>query len=326
MESSKNGHFSFVRFSREDLRVKTAVREGETKIGEEISCEAIPGSRFVVLGICEDTGPQANKGNAGAKEAFNSFLPRFLSVQSNVFLNGRHIVVPGYIRQNSNFTEVDPQEIVAELDEFVVDMLKPFLDQNLVPLIIGGGHNNAYPILKAFSEKLQKKLAVVNCDAHADFRACDYRHSGNPFSYAHKEGYIAKYAMLGLHQSYNNQYIIDELSRHRFLMTWFDQQFSGNQKFESGFEAVLDYFMSDPFGVELDMDAIAYMPSSAVSPSGITLQEARRYVSFFGARKTTLYLHLPEAAPATESETALVGKALAYLVCDFIKSRQEVSR
>ena len=317
MERSKNGHFSFVRFTEQELRSKTAVRAGETKLGQEVKTEVNENSAFVILGICEDLGPQANGGNPGAQMAFGSFLMKFLSVQSNAFLSGTAIVLPGYIRQNKTFEEFEEAEqrlIIAELDDFVVEVLAPYLGKNLTPLIIGGGHNNAYPILKAFSEKLGRGLAVVNCDAHADLRACDYRHSGNPFSYAHRDKYLEKYAMLGLHESYNNQYIIGQIKANNFLCTWFDQQLAAGHKFESGFEPVLDYFMNDPFGLELDMDSIAYMPSSALSPSGITLAEARRYVSFFAAHKEALYLHLPEAAPATEVERTLVGKALAYLV------------
>ncbi|MCE3296154.1 MAG: Arginase/agmatinase/formiminoglutamase [Crocinitomicaceae bacterium] len=324
MESSKNGNFSFVRFSRGDLLAKTAVRDGETKIGQEISCEATAESAFVVLGICEDIGPQANKGNAGANAAFESFLPKFLSVQSNSFLSGKNLVLPGYIVQNKPFAELNVREVITELDDFVVAILEPFVGKSLTPVIIGGGHNNAYPILKSFSEKLRRKITAVNCDAHADFRACDFRHSGNPFSFAHRDGYLGKYAMLGLHESYNNQYIIDEIEKHYFYCTWYDQLLDGEQNFDSAFEDVRIYIQDDPFGVELDMDSIAYMPSSALSPSGITLLEARRYVSFFAGLKNALYLHLPEAAPATDSEKTLVGKALAYLVCDFIKGRQKV--
>lgn len=322
MENSKNGNFSFVRFSEQDLREKTAIREGEIKLGQEVRVDVSAESTFVVLGICEDLGPQANGGNPGAVAAFGSFLPKFLSVQSNCFLQGNRLVVPGYIVQNKSFSELDSREIIAELDDFVVAVLAPYLEQKLTPLIIGGGHNNAYPILKAFSENLQRKLAVVNCDAHADLRMCDFRHSGNPFSWAFKDGYLDKYAVLGLHQSYNNQYIIDFISENKFLCSWFDRYLLSGQKFESDFEMVQDYILSQPFGLELDMDSIAYMPSSALSPSGITLTDARGYVSVFAAIKNCLYLHLPEAAPSTESEKALVGKALAYLVCDFLKNKK----
>lgn len=322
MKSSK-GRFSFVSFSPRELTDQTAIREGERKIGEELSVLPLKESRFVVLGICEDSGPQANGGNPGAAGSFHAFLPKFLSVQSNDFLSGKTLVVPGYIRQETGYDPALREEIISELDTFVTEVLRPYIEQQLIPVIIGGGHNNAYPLLKAFSLQLKQKIAVVNCDAHADLRACDFRHSGNPFSFAFRDGYIDKYAVLGLHQSYNNQYIIDQIREHGFFCTWFDDLLPAGGAIDSDFGAVTGYLSGSPYGLELDMDAIEYMPSSALSPSGITLSDARKYVSFFASGRKALYLHLPEAAPGNERERLLTGKALAYLVCDFIKNRQK---
>ena len=75
-----------------------------------------------------------------------------------------------------------------------------------------------------------------------------------------------------------------------------------------------------PCGIELDMDAIRLMPSSAISPSGFSLEQGRHYVRKCVKSLKTAYLHLPEAAPQTEHEARLVGKALTYLVTDFIKA------
>ena len=67
------------------------------------------------------------------------------------------------------------------------------------------------------------------------------------------------------------------------------------------------------------MDAIAYMPSSAFSPSGWTLDQVRNYLIFAAQNSEKLaYLHLPEASPKNELDEKIVGKALAYLVRDFI--------
>ena len=85
-------------------------------------------------------------------------------------------------------------------------------------------------------------------------------------------------------------------------------------------EDVLRQISDVSLGVELDMDAIIDMPSSAFTPSGFSLEEARKYVIKCAKSKKAAYLHLPEAAPKNEREEAIVGKALAYLVSDFIKS------
>ena len=51
-------------------------------------------------------------------------------------------------------------------------------------------------------------------------------------------------------------------------------------------------------GIEIDMDAIAYMPSSAFSPSGWSLDQIRTLLLKLGHIKPQIaYLNLTEAAP-----------------------------
>ena len=94
--------------------------------------------------------------------------------------------------------------------------------------------------------------------------------------------------------------------------------------FKEDLKTFFQYITDNKFGVELDLDAIAYMPSSAFSPSGMSVEEARTYILQMAKSGNVRYLHLPEAAPKTEKEDAIVGKTLAYLVSDFIKSNQSV--
>ncbi|MBM3186102.1 MAG: arginase, partial [Bacteroidetes bacterium] len=72
-------------------------------------------------------------------------------------------------------------------------------------------------------------------------------------------------------------------------------------------------------GIEIDMDCIANMPSSAFSPSGWSLDQVRTYLMHIIPKIEQLaYVHLPEAAPKDELENRLVGKALTYLVRDIV--------
>ena len=69
-------------------------------------------------------------------------------------------------------------------------LLKIIIKAKKIPIIVGGGHNNAYGIIKGSALALNKKINVLNIDAHADFRPLEGRHSGNGFSYAFHEGFI----------------------------------------------------------------------------------------------------------------------------------------
>jgi formiminoglutamase len=322
--NSVNNNFSFVSTTRDSILSCVSVREGEVKIGEKFSVfcdlDSFKG-KYVVLGVSEDVGPRANLGLSGSDAGYACFLKRFLNMQSNSFLSGEEVLLLGEVIVNAEITELDDlRNGVAELDDLLVSLLVPIYKKGLIPILIGGGHNNAYPLIKACSMVQNKAMDVVNCDPHADFRALEGRHSGNSFSCAMEEGWLANYTVLGLHQQYNSQSMLDRMSDKECYVTFFEEYLTGQRDFMMDVDGVLRQVADVFLGVELDMDAIMGMPSSAFTPSGFTLEEARRYVIKCAKSKKAAYLHLPEAAPKNEREEAIVGKALAYLVSDFIKS------
>lgn len=325
MNQSRAHNFNLSIFSKEDITQFVAKREGEIKLGEEVKVlqeEIDITVQYVILGVEEDLGPQLNGGRAGAKNSYVPFLKRFLSMQSNDFLKGNQVVCLGSVKPLKALKELNPKTIIDELDDFLVSILTPYVQKGIIPIIIGGGHNNAYPAIKSSFLAKNKSINVVNLDAHADLRACDVRHSGNPFSWAIKDGFISHYHVLGLHQSYNNHYIINQLKANQCYHTWFDDYVDHPKKYREDVQALAKSLRNQTVGIELDLDAIAYMPSSALSPTGFTTEEARFYVREFAKNKEVCYLHLPEGAPQNEEEALVVGKTLAYLVSDFIKSHQ----
>ena len=75
-------------------------------------------------------------------------------------------------------------------------------------------------------------------------------------------------------------------------------------------------------GVELDLDSVSNVLCSAGTPSGITINDARQYISMAGSTVNAAYLHICEgAAQLTDGRVdASVGKLISYLVSDFIKA------
>ena len=63
------------------------------------------------------------------------------------------------------------------------------------------------------------------------------------------------------------------------------------------------------------------MGSSAITPSGFNLSEARRFVSYFSKNEKARYLHLCEGSPSAGLYPNQVSKALAYLISDAVCSR-----
>lgn len=322
--------FYFEYFNSENLSQLFSVREGEEKLGQKVRVNSTPidlNGKFVIIGVAEDIGPRANLGFAGAEAGFNAFITRFLNVQSNRFLNGSDIVVYGVVRCSETFSISDDlvelRNTVEHLDLLLEEVLQVVFSSGGIPIVIGGGHNNAYPIIKAYSHVNQKKIDVLNIDPHADFRKLEGRHSGNSFSYAMQEGYLGKYTVLGLHQSYNSESMLQDLEKNGVDFTFFEDYIDDKEVFYSD----LFKFEDKQIGLEIDMDTIKQMPSSAYTPSGFSVEEIRRALRFLANSSKVVYLHLPEAAPQNEREATFVGKVITYLVTDFIKkySKTKVS-
>lgn len=332
-----------------EIRLLTKTRKGETKIGEcvhslsnfdllQLTKLKKKGAQFCLLGISECIGVLGNLGNPGAEHAWPAFLQAFLNVQSNRFLSGSDFIIAGEVEvedlqlqameadENSDYFLQKMHVLCETLDTRVAPVIETIIQAGLIPIVIGGGHNNAYPILKGVSEglTLTKGVHCINLDAHADFRSLEGRHSGNGFSYAKQAGFLNKYFVFGLHQSYNSEYLLSALDttdnvQYHFLeeLNYLDQDFS----------KAIEYVFDDnvPCGIELDMDSIRMMPSSAMSPTGFSLEQARQFVRRSATALKVAYLHLPEAAPVTQEDANRVGKALAYLVTDFVKAQIQKS-
>ena len=314
-------------FKKSDLDALTNLRQGETKLGQSIvagtDCldETVA---YVVIGVKESIGPVANGGNVGAEHAFDSFLSSFLNIQDNMYFGNASIGLYGTVKvKQIGVNQTELMQNVAELDEYLVNLIIPFFEKGKKVILIGGGHNNAYPLMKALHQIEKKSIAVLNLDPHADFRILEGRHSGNSFSYALNEGILSNYGVLGLHQNYNSAEMLGCMHENEVHFTFFEQYIDKERDFISDINTMLSWMKKIPLGVELDMDAIAYMPSSAKTPSGFNLNDARYYVRRCAKQREVCYLHLPEAAPVTEVEAKMVGKALAYLVSDFIKVNQQ---
>jgi formiminoglutamase len=305
------------------IKANTTLRSGETRLGQQVKeCSNLEGCKYVILGIEESVGPLLNLGLLGAEKGYNSFLPRFLNLQSNRFIDGTSILLAGSIQVNPSSSNQHPR--VEELDELVTETLLPFLSKGMIPVVIGGGHNNALPIIRAFHEWSGASLGIINMDPHGDCRATDLRHSGNSFSFGLEEKIIHYYSLIGLHPQYNNSFILDFLNRKECGYSLFDDYLVGKRDLLTDVYSEKSHLESlGNYGIELDMDAITGMPSSAFTPSGFSLNEARMYVKTLANSSNCAYLHLPEGAPSNEHENKIVGKALAYLVWDFIHEHQK---
>ena len=87
----------------------------------------------------------------------------------------------------------------------------------------------------------------------------------------------------------------------------------------------IGFVKNEVCGVEIDLDAITNVPSSAKTSSGISPVQARQYTYQCGKQLNALYLHIAEGAPILSHIKAdnKTGKLIAYLISDFIKGMMD---
>jgi formiminoglutamase len=321
-------------FTSEDIKKHTSPRVGEVKFGERIttisSIEALKEStsKYSIFGIPEDIGVRANSGKGGTKDAFNLFLPAFLNIQVNQFNSPEDVILLGelnckdWLLKASHIENNDPNlaaklhDILIEIDAEVSHLVKTIVSSGKTPIIIGGGHNNAYGNIKGTSEALSNAINVLNIDAHTDLRKKNFRHSGNGFSTALQKGYLNFYHIFGLHKNYTPDYIFKEMSSSKFIDYTLFEDVLDNTKAVQSYKEALNQISKSSFGLEIDCDAISGFPSSAQTPTGFSLETLRQCIVETTMFDTCRYLHICEAKP---SEFYPTGKAISYMVSDFIR-------
>ena len=334
----------FHTYSASQIASLTNSRPGETKLGDTIrfwdsatsQADTIAyTSPYCLLGIAEDMGVRANFGLAGTGGFWNAALPALLNVQQANDLQGPDFTIAGYFDFDSEFPESEsmsiPQlrEAVAVIDEAAAAVAQRILKAGMMPIVIGGGHNNAYPLIKALSLVHGKPVNAINLDAHADYRLLEGRHSGNPFSYARYDCFLDKYAVLGLQKSYNSSGMIETMAAdpHIDFEFWDDILFDRAKSFEQSLERIFNFCHGTPCGLELDMDVMAGVLSSAASLQGISISQARQFVHAAAAKPNIGYFHLPEGVVQRSDGRAdpQVAKLAACLIADFARSRTAYS-
>jgi len=339
---------NIIRFTVNDLTKYTSQRSGEIKFGERVltvpkeentidflkSCDA----QFVLLGIPEDIGVRANFGRPGTASAWESAIKSIVNLQHNKFTKGSNLLILGKIDVEESMKTAETldatttegrkalSELVEKIDKDVAHAVCQIILAGKTPIIIGGGHNNAYGNIKGTALAKGKPVNAINFDAHTDFRVLEGRHSGNGFSYAFEEGFLKRYFIFGLHENYTSKGVMETIKKHSDAIKFNTYEQISVRKEKSFSEEkvfALSFISDEPFGIEMDLDAMLNIASSAITPSGFSVEKARQFLHYFGQHKHAAYLHLCEGAPDLDNEknSHISGKLMAYLITDFMKAK-----
>jgi formiminoglutamase len=341
-------------YNRQDLLSLTKIRRFETKAGELILVADDPSSiqqslertpaEYILIGVPEDIGVRADGGEGATDTTWVPFLQNFLNIQSNDFLAGESILLLGHfdfseLRRLIEANAHGPEEkieayrhAVITIDEEVESLIKIVTACGKIPIVIGGGHNNAYPLIKGAAKGLFKAglipLAQINCvnlDAHTDYSPVEGRHHRNGFRYAEEDGYLQKYCVIGIHENYLPQNVWLDIVNNPFIdfITYEDIFILEKRNFIQSIAHATGFTEDNYIGLELDLGCIRNALAVDSTPCGISPVHARQYVTLAASDSKIAYLHICEgiAAPPHGPKSPDTGKLISYIVSDFIKAR-----
>ena len=166
-------------YSLKDVEQLIKTRAGETKFGERIQFIkdledlATMDAKYVLFGIPEDIGVLGNLGKPGASKAWKCCLNSLLNIQANQYTKPEKMILLGEVEcgeamhKASNIDPTDPNyhvklgDIIVSIDKTVQQIVAKIISAGKIPIVIGGGHNNAYGNIKGASEALKKPLNVL---------------------------------------------------------------------------------------------------------------------------------------------------------------------
>lgn len=335
-------------YTKKDILALTKVRKFETKLGEQLQVLTNASeielsikqssAKFVMFGVPEDIGIKADMGKGGAGSAWNAFLQSFLNIQSNDFLDGKEILFLGYfdfsdlesvIESNAHNYEEKIEayrHAVNTIDDAVEQLVQIITQNRKMPLVIGGGHNNAYPCIKGAAKGWHKAGAIelaqinaINLDTNSHYQPMEGRHSGNAFRYAEEDGYLQKYCVVGLHENELTQNTWIDIVNNPFIdcITHEDIFLHEKKTFIDSVSLAAAFTDGGLCGIELDLDVV-----ERANTVGISANHARQYLTYIASDCRPAYLHICDGVPlaADHSQDIYEGKLISYLVTDFVKA------
>ncbi len=164
------------------------------QIVQPLSPEASSG--VALLGFASDAGVRRNQGRPGAAEGPFT-LRRMLSN-----LPAR----PGQVLFDAGTVRVEDDALEAGQAAYA-SRVAMLLDQGLLPVGLGGGHEIAYASFMGLAKHLEgvgpaPRIGILNLDAHFDLRSAERATSGTPFrqiaQICQEKAWTFHYAVLGI--------------------------------------------------------------------------------------------------------------------------------
>lgn len=283
----------------------------------------------VLLGVPQHLGVERNGGRPGAADAPSA-------IRSALYRMATSEVAARIAR--GDLAIVDLGDLVTEgktleqIHDEQHDIVNAILSEGALPIVLGGGHDTAWPTIMALNS-YGKTYSAINIDAHADVRPLKdggRAHSGSPFRQmieakgalaqgAFVEFGLQKYAVAAAHADFvrdNGGHIVwlDELRQDGLNVSW-----------ERSWEILRE---TSCVYVSLDMDcfASAFAPGvSAPSADGFTPWEVLAVLRHIAQSSHLVAFDVVETNPTfdVDGRTAKLAAAMIASVIGSLRQNRD---
>ena len=271
---------------------------------------------IALLGYAVEAGVIRNGGRSGAKDGPDS-IRKMLGPLAN------HLHETALVYDYGNIVVEDDNIEAAQ--SLMRDTIYTCLQEHHLPVILGGGHDAAYPHffgVQKYLETTGQTVGIINFDAHFDLRPLiDGRgHSGSPFlQIANQFSDSFNYLVLGIQKASNPKTLFETASSlncnfleiEQFNIAHWDLIKNSITNFIGSIDKVY-------VSIDLDGFSSAYAPGvSAPSPLGFTPEVVWKALDIIIQSNKLLSLDIVELNPGYDKDNAtarLGARCVEYIV------------
>lgn len=281
-----------------------------------------------LLGVPQDIGVQRNSGRTGAAagpDAIRRALYKLTPYTDAGLVTDNVILMDiGNLIVKWKGKELPLEEIHKRQQEIVAYLIK----QGIIPIVLGGGHDIAYPNAAGFGQAHPNiELGVINIDPHTDVRPLidgKMAHSGSPFRQMLEDQnlHIPQNALVefGTQRFAVAQAHVEYLERHYMPVVWYHD--IRQQGFRSALQTAFERATGKarPLFVSFDMDSVRSADAPGVSAPasiGFTGDELCEAAEFFGASPLTKMIDIAEVNPSYDVD-GRTAKLAALVLMHFL--------
>lgn len=282
----------------------------------------VPEVTVGIIGAPQDEGVRRNKGRTGAKNApteIRRALYKLTPFSPDQILDDDITSLRIF-----DFGDIREGYTLEETHEHLQYAVEVLLDNNIIPIVLGGGHDIAYPNFAGFSQTAIN-VGVINIDAHLDYRpAMPERHSGSSFRQmlddADAKLRPENLVEFGVQPFVNSAAYYRELIERGVQIHTLEQITTNSEghSFEDALRTASEN--TDRIMVSFDLDSVQSSDApgvSAPSSQGFSASEILRYAFYSGRHYSTQLIDIVEVNPIVDAD-GRTSRLAALIIMNFL--------